>query len=80
MINNILNRSSNLTASVAQPTNDLTHTLADEIKNIASEIDQEFLNQFSDEEIETLLKQELSLILTPTDQSNLFNYKLSPEE
>lgn len=40
MINNVLNRSSNLTAFVAQPTNAATHTLADEIKNIAPEIDQ----------------------------------------
>ena len=80
MINNVLNSSSNWITSVAQPINDLAHTLTDELKNIAPEIAQELLSQLDQEKVETLLKQEFASILTLTSQPATVNYDISPEE
>ncbi|MBU2926322.1 hypothetical protein Q4530_07930 [Colwellia sp. 1_MG-2023] len=80
MINNVLNSSSSLVTSVAQPINDIAHTLTDELKNIAPEIAQELLSQFDQEKVETLLKKEFASILTLTSQPVTVNYDISPEE
>ncbi|WP_159819018.1 hypothetical protein [Colwellia sp. 20A7] len=80
MINNVLNSSPNLIASIAQPINDVAHTLTDELKNIAPEMAQELLSQFDEEKVETLLRQEFASIITLTSQPATVNYDISPEE
>lgn len=80
MINNSLNRLSDLAASPAQAINEQTHTLTDELKSIAPEMAQELLSKFDEERVEQLLHQQLATLTTSSDQPTVFDYKYSDKE
>ncbi len=76
MINNISNSSSDFKISLGQSVNEQTHTLTDELKEIAPEMVQELLSQYDEEKVEQLLHQQLASLTTEP----VYGYDYSDKE
>jgi hypothetical protein len=80
MINNVSNSPIDLTTLLAQPVNEQSHTLTDELKNIAPEMVQELLGQFDEKRVEELLHQQFASLITVSSGPTVFDYKYSDKE
>jgi hypothetical protein len=83
MINAIFTNRSDLITSVAQPIKDIAQTnqtIPAELKNAASNTDQELLSQFDDKRVEQLLHQQLASLIVISSQPAVLNYQYSDEE
>ncbi|WP_085298761.1 hypothetical protein [Cognaticolwellia mytili] len=80
MINNSLQRLSDLKTFPAQSVNEQPHTLTDELNHIAPEMVQELLSQFDEKRVEQLLHQQLASLTTSSNEPAVFDYQYSDKE
>lgn len=80
MINNVSNNQTDFIPVPTPPNNISSHTLTEELKNIAPKVADELLSLYSEEKVEQLLHQQLSSLLTVTKEPKISNYQHSDEE
>jgi len=80
MNNNIMSNQFNIKTSFAQPVNEQSHTLTDELKNITPNMVQGIPGKLDDEKVEKLLNQQISSLVTITNNSPIYNYQYSDKD